>query len=200
MKRLQSRTRRTRFALHFNARSDVWMAVLTCVSRTLGNQPAKLAIVVSMLPSFMCAAFMDAYPHYPAEGRAGTSRLFFTLNLVGLVLLQVGRPRLRRPFGIARIDEFVVEMYGGWRFKASELAGGAISNLIPFSLRNLVASMHRPDTLAVRQSDVVCAYLDEHAHAPWGTRFACCAPCTPSSWRTRALPVRRATLRRASSR
>ena len=198
MKRLQSRTRRTRFALHFNARSDVWMAVLTCVSRTLGNQPAKLAIVVSMLPSFMCAAFMDAYPHYPAEGRAGTSRLFFTLNLVGLVLLQVGRPRLRRPFGIARIDEFVVEMYGGWRFKASELAGGAISNLIPFSLRNLVASMHRPDTLAVRQSDVVCAYLDEHA--PWGTRFACCAPCTPSSWRTRALPVRRATLRRASSR
>jgi hypothetical protein len=54
-------------------------------------------------------------------------------------------------------------MYGGWRFKASELAGGAISSLIPFAIRNLVASIQRPDTLAVRQSDVVCVYLDEHA-------------------------------------
>jgi hypothetical protein len=67
-------------------------------------------------------------------------------------------------FGITRIDEFVVEMYGGWRrFRASELAAGAINSLIPFALRNLVASIWRPDTLAVRQSDVVCVYLDEHA-------------------------------------
>jgi hypothetical protein len=57
----------------------------------------------------------------------------------------------------------VFEIYGGWRFKASELAGGAINSLIPFALRNLVASIQRPDTLAVRQSDVVCVYLDEHA-------------------------------------
>jgi hypothetical protein len=74
------------------------------------------------------------------------------------VLLQAGLA-----FGVTRIDELVVEMYGGWRFKASELAGGAINSLIPFALRNLVASIHRPDTLAVRQSDVVCVYLDEHA-------------------------------------
>ena len=40
---------------------------------------------------------------------------------------------------------------------------GAINSLIPFALRNLVASIQRPDTLAVRQSDVVCVYLDEHA-------------------------------------
>jgi hypothetical protein len=66
-------------------------------------------------------------------------------------------------FGITRIDELVVEMYGGWHFKASELAEGAINSLIPFALRNLVASIQRPDTLAVRQSDVVCVYLDEHA-------------------------------------
>ena len=98
---------------------------------------------------------MDAYP---TEGRAGTTRLFFTLNVIGLVLLQVGLA-----FGITRIDESVVEMYGGWRFRASELAGGAINSLIPFALRNLAASIQRPDTLAVRQSDVVCVYLDEHA-------------------------------------
>jgi hypothetical protein len=98
---------------------------------------------------------MDAYP---AESRAVTSRLFFTLNLVCLVLLQGGLA-----FGITQIDELVVEMYGGWRFKASELAGGAINSLIPFALRNLVASIQRPDTLAVRQSDVVCVYLDEPA-------------------------------------
>jgi hypothetical protein len=119
------------------------------------NQPAKLASFVLLIPSFLCAAFIDAIP---AEGRAGTSRLFFTLNLIGLVLLQVGLA-----FGLARIDEFVVEMYGGWRFRASELAAGAINSLIPFALRNLVASIQRPDTLAVRQSDVVCVYLDEHA-------------------------------------
>jgi hypothetical protein len=119
------------------------------------NQPAKLAGTVLFLPSFPCAAFIDAYP---AEGRAGTSRLFFTLTLIGLVLLQAGLA-----FGVTRIDELVVEMYGGWRFKASELAGGAINSLIPFALRNLVASIHRPDTLAVRQSDVVCVYLDEPA-------------------------------------
>jgi hypothetical protein len=119
------------------------------------NQPTKLAGVVLMLPSFLCAAFIDAYP---AEGRAGASRLYFTLNLISLVLLQAGLA-----FGVTRIDEMVVEMYGGWRFTASELAGGAINSLIPFGLRSLVASIHRPDTLAVRQSDVVCVYLDEHA-------------------------------------
>jgi hypothetical protein len=176
------------FALYFDARSDVWMGVLTSATLpaillnalafnrallkgiattfqsalvlghiaiavgsgcALGhNQPAKLAALGLLLPSLLCAAFMDAYP---AEGRTGTARLFFTLNLIGLVLLQVGLA-----FGITRIDEFVVEMYGGWRFKASELAAGAINSLIPFALRNLV-------TLAVRQSDVVCVYLDEHA-------------------------------------
>ena len=119
------------------------------------HQPAKLVAFVLTLPSILCAAFIDASP---AEGRAVTSRLFFTLNLIGLVLLQVGLA-----FGVTRIDELVVEMYGGWRFRASELAGGAINGLIPFALRNLVASIQRPDTLAVRQSDVVCVYLDEHA-------------------------------------
>jgi hypothetical protein len=183
------------FALYYDARSDVWMGVLTCLTlpgivlnalafnRTLlkgiattfqtalvfghttimigalcalcHNQPAKLAACALGLPNFLCAAFMDAYP---AEGRAGTSRLFFTLNFVCLVLLQGGLA-----FGITEIDEFVVEMYGGWRFKASELAGGAINSLIPFALRNLAASIQRPDTLAVRQSDVVCVHLDEHA-------------------------------------
>jgi hypothetical protein len=183
------------FALYFDARSDVWMAVLTCLTlpsillnvlafnRTLlkgiattfqtalvlghmtiavgsgcalgHNQPAKLAALGLLGPGLLCAAFMDAYP---TEGRAGTTRLFFTLNLIGLVLLQVGLA-----FGTTRIDEFVFEIYGGWRFKASELAGGAINSLIPFALRNLVASIKRPDTLAVRQSDVVCVYLDEHA-------------------------------------
>ena len=119
------------------------------------NQPAKLASAVLILPSLMYAAFIDSYP---AEGRASASRLFFALNSICLVLVQVGLA-----FGIARIDELVVEMYGGWHFKASELAAGAINSLIPFALRNLVASIHRPDTLAVRKSDVVCVYLDEHA-------------------------------------
>jgi hypothetical protein len=183
------------FALYYDARSDVWMAVLPVLSlpaivlialafnRTLlkgiattfqtalvfghttimvgalcalfHNQPAKLASFIVFLPSFLCSAFIDAYP---AEGRAGTSRVFFTFNLMGLVLLEVGLA-----IGVTRIEEFVVEMYGGWRFKASELAGSAMNGLIPFALRNLVASIRRPDTLAVRQSDVVCVYLDEHA-------------------------------------
>jgi hypothetical protein len=63
------------------------------------NQPAKLASIVLFLPSFLCAAFIDAYP---AEGRAGTSRLFFALSLIGLVLLHAGLA-----FGITRIDELL---------------------------------------------------------------------------------------------
>lgn len=119
------------------------------------NQPAKLAGFVWSFPCFACSAFIDAYP---AEGRAGTSCIFFTLNLSILVILQVGLV-----FGITRIDEFVLEMYGGWRFKASELAGGAINSLIPFGVQNLAASIQRPNTLAVSKSGVVCVYLDEHA-------------------------------------
>jgi hypothetical protein len=49
------------------------------------------------------------------------------------------------------------QVHGGWSFKASELAGSAISNLVPFALRNLAASIWRAETLAVRQCDVVSA-------------------------------------------
>jgi hypothetical protein len=121
------------------------------------NQRFKLSAIVLCLPSFICAAFIDAYPE---EGRVSASRLFFMLNLLCLLALQAGLA-----FGASRIDEFRFQLYGGWSFKASELAGGAISSLIPFALRNLAASIQRPRTLAVRQSDVVCVYLDEHTLA-----------------------------------
>ena len=119
------------------------------------NQPFKLVVILVTAPSPLCAAFMDAYPE---EGRAAASRLFFTLNLLGLLALQAGLA-----FGLTRIDEALIDVYGGWSFKASELAGGAINNLIPFALRNLTASLARPRTLAVRESDVVCVHIDEHA-------------------------------------
>jgi hypothetical protein len=119
------------------------------------NQPFKLVVSLVSPPSFVCAAFMDAYPE---EGRAATSRLFFMLNLLALMALQAGLA-----FGLMRIDEALIDVYGGWSFKASELAGGAISSLIPFALRNLTASLARPRTLAVRESDVVCVNIDEHA-------------------------------------
>jgi hypothetical protein len=118
-------------------------------------QPLKLTAVIIPSTSFVCAAFMDAYPE---GGRATASRLFFTLNLLALLALQAGLA-----FGLMRIDDAPVEVYGGWSFKASELAGGAISNLIPFAMRNLTASLARPWTLAVRESDVVCVHIDEHA-------------------------------------
>jgi hypothetical protein len=119
------------------------------------HQPLKLIAALAPPASIVCAAFMDAYPE---ERRATSSRLFFTLNLLALLTLQVGLA-----FGLMRIDEAPVEVYGGWSFKASELAGGAISNLIPFALRNLAASLVRPQTLAVRESDMVCVYIDDHA-------------------------------------
>ncbi len=118
------------------------------------NQPLKLAVSLVVPASVVCAAFMDAYPE---EGRAASSRIFFTLNVLGLLALQVGLA-----FGLMRLDEVPIEVYGGWSFKASELAGGAISSLIPFALRNLAASLVRPQTLAVRDCDVVCVGVDEH--------------------------------------
>jgi hypothetical protein len=120
----------------------------------LRNQPLKLAAILVTLPSLVCAAFMDAYPE---EGRATTSRLFFALNMLGLLALQAGLA-----FGMMHLDEAPIEVYGGWSFKVSELAGGAISSLIPFALRNLTASLVRPQTLAVRDCDVVCVGVDEH--------------------------------------
>jgi hypothetical protein len=118
------------------------------------NDQLKFAFILVSPPSFVCAAFMDAYPE---EGRSGASRLFFALNLLALLALQAGLA-----FGLMRIDEAPIEVYGGWSFKASELAGGAISSLIPFALRNLAASLVRPRTLAVRDCDVVCVGIDEH--------------------------------------
>jgi hypothetical protein len=129
--------------------------MIAAICALFRNQPLKLFVVLLFLPSVISSAFLDGYPE---ERRTFTSRIFFTLNLLGLLANQAGLA-----FGLWRTDEFYFYLYGGWSFKASELAGGAISNLIPFAIRNLVASVSRARTLAVRQSDVVCVGLDAHA-------------------------------------
>ena len=129
--------------------------MIAAICALFRNQPLKLFVVLLFLPSVISSAFLDGYPE---ERRTFTSRIFFTLNLLGLLANQAGLA-----FGLWRTDELYFYLYGGWSFKASELAGGAISSLIPFAIRNLVASVSRARTLAVRQSDVVCVGLDAHA-------------------------------------
>jgi hypothetical protein len=119
------------------------------------EQPCKLAAMLMALPSFTCGAFMDAYP----EGRrVSVSRLFFVLNLLGLLANQAGLA-----FGLISADEFTIDVYDGWAFGASELAASTTSSLIVFAVRNLLASVRRSETLAVRESDMVCVSLDDHA-------------------------------------
>jgi hypothetical protein len=119
------------------------------------EQPCKLAAMLMALPSFACGAFMDAYP----EGRrVSASRLFFALNLLGLLANQAGLA-----FGLISADELTIDVYDGWAFGASELAASATSSLIVFAVRNLFASGRRSETLAVRESDMVCVSLDVHA-------------------------------------
>jgi hypothetical protein len=129
--------------------------LMTAFSLLYRNQPFTIAAGAPFLPSFMLAAFMDAYPE---EGRVLTSRIFFTLNLVGLLALAA-----LFISGRMRTDEFVFEGLGGLSLKASELLDMAIKTLVPFALRNLFASFSRPQTLAVRQADVVCIEIDDEA-------------------------------------
>jgi hypothetical protein len=131
-------------------------AIMTATCCTLfRHQPAKVAMIVLALPNFLCAAVMDSYPE---EGRVHSSRLYFTLSLIGLCLLQIGVT-----FKLMRGDDFLHEVYNGWGFRTSEMAGNALTSLIVFTVRNLSSSIFRAGTLAVRQSDVVCVKMDEHA-------------------------------------
>jgi hypothetical protein len=116
--------------------------------------PLKLVAIIAVTPSALCAAFMDAYPE---DGRAVTSRVFFTLNLIALLTLQAGIA-----FELMRVDDVQITLVDGWLVRTSTLASCAIGNLVPFVLRNLAASILRPKTLAVRDSDVVCVHIDEH--------------------------------------
>jgi hypothetical protein len=61
------------------------------------------------------------------------------------------------------VDELEIDVYEGWAFKVSEVAGSAISSLVVFAVRNLFASVRRAATLAVRESDMVCVSLDDDA-------------------------------------
>ena len=119
------------------------------------KQPFKLAAMLITLPSFICGAFMDAYPE---ESRVSASRLFFALNLLALLANQAGLA-----FGSISVDELEIDVYEGWAFKVSEVAGSAISSLVVFAVRNLFASVRRAATLAVRESDMVCVSLDDDA-------------------------------------
>ena len=120
------------------------------------NHPAKLGCVVLSLPSWLMSGFMDAYIE---DGRVLTSRAFFCLNLVGLLLylalfvLKLGV--------FAELSVHVLSFV----FDTSSLVCSSIVTLVVFGAKNIVMSLARRGSLVTLVSDVCCIVLDADAFA-----------------------------------
>jgi hypothetical protein len=120
------------------------------------DHPAKLGCVVLALPSLLMSGFMDAYIE---GGRVLTSRVFFCLNLAGLLLylalfvLNLGV--------FAELSVHVLSFV----FDASSLVCSSIVTLVVFGAKNIVMSFARRGSLVTLVSSVCCILLDADAFA-----------------------------------
>ncbi len=92
-------------------------------------------------------------------GRVLTSRIIFACTTLSLQLLQIGIA-----LSLIELEEYKIDVSTRWSVKATDLASGAINSMLPFMLKNLIASFLIAGTLAVRTSDVVFVKLDPCAH------------------------------------
>ena len=95
----------------------------------------KVVGVLLGFPSFLAAGCLDASPE---KTRVIISRIFFTLNLVGL-----GMYLFAVSSGVSEQDDVIVSIYGR-SFTLSTIAMSAIGNLVPFGAENLVLSLLHP--------------------------------------------------------
>jgi hypothetical protein len=120
------------------------------------GHPAKMGCIVLSLPSLLLSGFIDAYIE---GGRVLTSRVFFCLNLAGLLIylalftLKLG--------AFADYTSYV----RSFAFVASSILCNAIATLVLFDVKNLVMSLARPGSLVTLISDVCCILLDHDAFA-----------------------------------
>jgi hypothetical protein len=151
--------RTVRRLLHEFETLYVLMFVLGMVSMQLllfREHPAKLGCIVLTLPSLLLSGFMDAYVE---GGRVLTSRVFFCLNLAGLLIY---------------VALFVLKLGGfadytfrvlAFAIGASSVMCNAISTLVAFGAKNIAMSFARPGSLVTLVSDICCILLDADALA-----------------------------------
>ena len=119
------------------------------------HQPAKLAAFAAFLPSFLLAGFTDALPE---AFRVIVSRIFFTLNMLSLLILLAGIA-----FNRLGLEDFEVDLLSIRTFKISSLTASTLTTLLPFAARNLGMILLKPGVLPVIQSSVASVKLSARA-------------------------------------
>ena len=119
------------------------------------HQPAKVVALLAMLPSMLLAGWTDALPEV---FRVPVSRVFFSLNTLGFLILLAGIAFNRLGF-----DDVEVDLLGLRTVKISSLAASALTSLLPFAVRNLGVTFLQPGVLAIIQSSTASVKLSARA-------------------------------------
>ena len=122
----------------------------------LKAQPQKLVALMPYTLSLLVATALDAYPEV---GRKPTQRFYYIIMLVSLITLQM--TIVLNLIGIEDTDAMIQPVsWSTWTFKISDLTSAALSSLMPFAFRNLMASFRNGDSLVAVKADVVSVRLD----------------------------------------
>jgi hypothetical protein len=119
------------------------------------NQPAKIAALTMLLPTFGLAMFMDGYPEI---GRRAASLTLFVIMVVFVALLQAGIA-----FNRMQLDDSSFELIPGRPTTVTAIASGAILCILIFSLKSLFASLWKPGSLVVVKDNLRSLLLPPHA-------------------------------------
>jgi hypothetical protein len=120
------------------------------------EHPAKMVSQAIGILSMLLAGLLDAYPE---GGRLLNSRMFFALNLVGLLTLLA--------LVSLRLDTYADYTYevGTFSFLASSMVCNTIATLLVFGVKNIALSFYEPGSLVVYKSAVCCVFTDADALA-----------------------------------
>jgi hypothetical protein len=130
---------------------------MVCMQLVLFREhPVKVGCIVLMLPSLLMSGFMDAYIE---GGRVLTSRVFFCLNLAGLLIFLA---LVTLKLGVYTDDAFRVLSLP---LVASSCTCSLIMTLCMFGGKNVIVSLRNPGSLATLVSDLCCILLDADAFA-----------------------------------
>jgi hypothetical protein len=120
------------------------------------ERPAKMVAFALGTPSLLLSGFQDA----SAEGsRVLNSRVFFMLNVVGLLTLLA-----LVSLNLGTYADFTFHV-GTFSFAASSMVCNTIATLLVFGVKNIALSFYEPGSLVVYKSAVCCVFTDADALA-----------------------------------
>ena len=134
----------------------IWTTTLAyCLSLMVlwRKHPTKVFCVIFGIPSFLTGSCMDASPE---SIRVSGSRLFFFLNLWGLVL-----PASGIVLGLSKFDDFNFRVSNTISVGAFTIMTSTVSSLAILTVEALVMSWIRTDALVVFKSNVVSVKMDK---------------------------------------